>query len=414
MTLQEMYDEMAQLAEEMRLYLEEHENENGELTTEEAETFDRMDKKFTALKEKIDRHERVAKVDNYLSTPITQTILPQPGAMGGGWIIGSPIPKGAKNMSRKISAGISGESYRREFIGAIRDNFRHAVTNSYLREGALPQGGYLVPEELDSQIVSALEGANVMRQLCRVILTASDHRIPIVASKPAATWTAEGEALTFSNETFNQVTLEAYKLSVGLKISNDLLQDSFFDLENHIIKECVAAIANTEEQAFLLGTGNGQPQGLLTAIDANTDAVITTSGTEITADDLIQLEYSLNRPYRKSACFVTSDNAMAQIRRLKDSTGNFLWTPSLAEGEPGRLLGYPCHTSQFMPPARSGAMAICFGDMSAAYTIADRGARQIQPLRELFAVEDISAFIVRERVDGRLVDDKAVKALRVK
>lgn len=317
-------------------------------------------------------------------------------------------------MTRKHFTGISGADYQRELISAIRDNFRNAVTNTYLREGSDVNGGYTLSSEMDSQIISKLEGANIMRQLARVITTASEHKITVVASKPAATWTAEGEALQFSNETFGQVVLSAYKLSVGLKISNDLLQDSYYPLEQHIIDECSAALANSEEQAFLLGTGGNQPTGLLTSISTVADASITTTGAEISADDIIALEYSLSRPYRKSAVFITSDSAMAQIRRLKDADSRFIFEPSLQENEPSRILGYPIYTSQFMPPARSGAIALIFGDISAAYTIADRGNRSIQPLRELFAVEDISAFILRERIDGKLINPDAVRVLTVK
>lgn len=414
MTLQEMYDEMAQLVEEMRQYLDEHEDENGELTIEEAETFDRMNQKVTALKKKIDHHEKVAKVDNYLSEQITPTILNQPGSMGGGWNIPTSDPftkiSGGKNYMRHHTS----DRYRREFIGAIRDHFSTAVTNSYLREGALPKGGYLVPTELDAQIVSALEDNNVMRKLCRVINTQSDHKINIVASKPSASWTSEGESLNFSNEEFSQITLEAYKLSIGLKISNELLQDSFYDLENHIVDECSAALANAEESAFLLGDGNGKPKGILVSIDANSDAVITTTNSDISADDIINLEYALSRPYRKNAVFITSDSTLAKIRRMKDSTGNFIWSPSLVENEPSLLLGHPIYTSQFMPPPRSGAISIIFGDMQKAYTIADRGTRSIQALHELFAQEDISAYILRQRCDGKLTDASAVKALKVK
>lgn len=411
MTLEELHAELARLVEEMRSFLDEHEDEEGNLTPEEAATYDRMNQKVTALSKKIKRHESIAKVDNYLSQPASKPILDNPNAFGNGWTIGE---SSIKNYGGKTMRQVTSDRYRREFLGAIRDHFQTAVTNSYLREGALPKGGYLVPTELDAQIVSALEDNNIMRQLCRVINTQSDHKINIVASKPAASWTAEGESLNFSDETFSQVVLEAHKLSTGLKISNELLEDAYYDIEAHIVNECSNALANAEEQAFLLGDGNGKPTGLLVSIDADSDSVITTTGAELTCDDIIALEYKLSRPYRKSASFIASDSAMEQIRRLKDSTGNFIWSPSLVENEPPRLLGHPIYTSQFMPPARSGAIAIVFGDMQQAYTIADRGNRTIQPLRELFAVEDISAYILRQRVDGKLVDAQAVKALKIK
>lgn len=409
MTLEELHAELARLIEEMRRYLDEHEDENGELTEEEAATYDRMNQKVTALKKKIERHEGIAKVDNYLSQPTSKPILTNPNAYGGGW----DVPTSDKNIGGRTMRPSTSNIYRQEFIGAIRDNFRNAVTNSFLREGALPQGGYLVPTELDEKIVAHLEEENVMRQLCRVITTQSDHKIDIVASKPAATWTAEGASVNFSNEEFGQIVLEAFKLTCAIKISNELLQDSFYDIESHIIEQFTNAIANAEEQAFILGDGNGKPTGLLTSVDEMEDAIITTSAPEITCDDLISLEYALPRAYRKNAVFLTNDATLAQIRRLKDSTENFIWTPSLAEGEPARLLGYSIYTTPFMPPARSGAIGIIFGDLRAAYCIADRGNRTFQPLTERFADEDCVAFIMRQRCDGKLVDGHAVKALRI-
>ena len=321
---------------------------------------------------------------------------------------------GGTQMKSKNFVGISGEQYHREFIAAIRDGFKFAVTNNILREGAMTQGGYLVPTELDEKIFSVLEENNVMRQIARVITTQSSHRIPIVASKPTATWTAEGDALTFSDETFGEVTLDAYKISCGLKISRELLEDAYFDVQAHIIEQCGNALARSEEESFILGDGVGKPTGLLTSIDGIADAVITTTGAEITTDDLITLEYTLPRPYRKTAVWLTSDAAIAQIRKLKDSTGNFIWTPALAESENPRLLGYPIYTSAYMPPPRSGAISIIFGDMKLGYVIGDRGGRTLQALHETFAVEDCSAYILRQRVDGKLVDASAVKALRLK
>ena len=380
-------------------FYDSHVDKDSTMTAKDAATY----KKMTEETERVNK-ELKAELEKPTTAPIRD-------AVGCGF--GDDFTGGTQ-MAGKNFTGISGNEYRREFVNAIRDGFKFAVTNDILRTGALPQGGYLLPIELDERIFSALEENNCMRQICRVITTQSSHRIPVVASKPTATWTAEGDALIFSDESFSEVTLDAYKISCGLKISRELIEDAAFDVEAHIVDQCSNAIARSEEESFIIGDGNGKPTGLLTSLNGISDAVITTTGTDITTDDLINLEYELPRAYRKAAVWLCSDAAIAQIRRLKDSTGNFIWSPQLSENEPAKILGYKVFTSPFMPPPRSGAISVIFGDLQQAYTIGDRGGRTLQALHELFAVEDISAFILRERVDGKLVDDKAVKGLRLK
>ena len=405
MSLQEMYDELAQLVEEMRLYLDEHEDENGELTTEEAETFDRMNKKVTALKKKIDRHERVANVDNYLSTPITQPILNQPGSMGGGWNI--PTSSGVTNGK----VGRASDEYRQAALTAIRTKFRH-ISND-LSGNTDASGGYLLPTEWDTRLIQTLQDECVMRLLGTSITTSGEHKINIAATKPAATWVAEGGALNFGNGTFNQVSLDAHKVHVGILVTEELLADNAFNLENYILEQFGLAIANAEEQAFISGSGTGQPTGFLTTLAADTDAFIQTKGADISADDVLDLVYSLPRPYRKKAAFLVNDATMAKIRKFKDSTQNYLWTPSFTAGEADRLLGYPVYTSAYMPVATSGNFALAFGDFS-YYNIADRGTRSFQELRELYAGNGMVGYLMKERVDGILIDNSAIRALQIK
>ena len=400
-----MYDELAQLVEEMRQYLDEHEDENGELTTEEAETFDRMNKKVTALKKKIDRHERVAKVDNYLSTPITQPILNQPGSMGGGW----NIPTGNGVTNGKV--GRASDEYRQAALTAIRTKFRH-ISND-LSGNTDASGGYLIPAEWDTRLIQTLQDECIMRSLGTSITTSGEHKINIAATKPAATWVSEGGALTFGNGTFDQVSLDAHKVHVGILVTEELLADNAFNLESYILEQFGLAIANAEEDAFINGTGTGQPTGFLTTLAADTNAFIQTKGADISSDDVLDLVYSLPRPYRKKAAFLVNDATMAKIRKFKDSTQNYLWTPSFTAGEADRLLGYPIYTSAYMPVATSGNFALAFGDFS-YYNIADRGTRSFQELRELYAGNGMVGYLMKERVDGILIDNSAIRALQIK
>ena len=262
-------------------------------------------------------------------------------------------------------------------------------------------------------MIDTLQEENVIRTLGTSITTSGEHKINIAATKPAALWVAEGGAMTFGNGTFKQVSLDAHKIHVGILVTEELLNDNAFNLENYIIDQFGRAIANAEEDAFINGTGTGQPTGFLTTIAGDANSYITTKGADISADDVVDLVYKLPRPYRKDAVFLTNDATLAKIRKFKDSTQNYIWSPSFVAGEPDRLLGFPVYTSAYMPAGTSGNFALAFGDFS-YYNIADRGVRSFQELRELYAGNGMVGFLMKERVDGILVDTSAIRALQIK
>lgn len=223
----------------------------------------------------------------------------------------------------------------------------------------------------------------------------------------------EGGQLTFSDATFDQITIDAYKLAVGVKITNELLYDNAFGLESYIINEFGKALGNAEEDAFLNGDGNKKPLGLFHKNGGATADVTTSAAGKIDTDDILNLIYALKRPYRKEAKFIMNDATIAEIRKLKDNNGAYLWQPSVTLNEPDRLLGYPIYTSAYAPAIKAGDPAIAFGDFS-YYNIADRGTRSFQELKELYAETDITGFIAKERVDGKLILPEAVYLLTVK
>ena len=125
------------------------------------------------------------------------------------------------------------------------------------------------------------------------------------------------------------------------------------------------------------------------------------------------LVYSLKRPYRKNASFIVNDQTLASIRKLKDANGAYFWQPSYQMGEPDRLLGYPVYSSAYMPAVEAGKTVIAFGDYS-YYNIGDRGTRALQELKELFAGNGMVGYVMKERVDGKLVLEEAVQTLKMK
>ena len=399
MELQEMYDELAQLVEEMRQYLDEHEGDDETLSVEESETYDKMEKKATALRKKIERREKLSKVDAELRAPQGKPILNNPG---------EGVQKFNFSASKSKRAS---EEYRQSALNAIRSKFR--VVSNDLSSTPDTSGGYLIPAEWDTRLIKTLEEENVMRALGTSITTSSEHKINIVATKPTAAWTAEGQAMTFGNGTFTQVTLDAHKVTIGILVTEELLADNAFDLENYIVEQFGKGIANAEENAFINGTGTGQPTGFLTTIAANTDMYITTAGNNPTADEIMDLTYKLPRPYRKNAVFLVNDSTLALLRKFKDTSQRYLWEESYQAGEPSRLMGYPIYTSAYMPTLASGNFSIAFGDFS-YYNIADRGERSFQELRETYITSGLVGFLMKERCDGVLIDTSAVRAIKIK
>lgn len=295
------------------------------------------------------------------------------------------------------------KAYKDAMLEALRSKFRRV--SDILQEGVDTDGGYLVPEEYDSRLIEVLEEENIVRSLATVIETSGSHKINIAATNPAAAWVDEGQALTFGGATFKQVLLDAHKLHVAIKVTEELLNDNAFNLDDYIVRQFGKALANAEEDAFLNGDGSGKPTGIFHQTNGGTFAVEVTA---IKSDDLINLVHALKRPYRKSAAFIINDKLIATIRKLKDNNGAYIWQQSYQEGEPDRLLGYPIYTSAFAPEDK-----VAFGDYS-YYNIGDRGTRSFQELTELFAGNGMIGYVAKERVDGKLILPEAVQILSIK
>ena len=259
-----------------------------------------------------------------------------------------------------------------------------------------------------------MEEANQLRGICRVIRTSyGDRKIPVVASKGSASWVDEEGAIPESDDTFGQMTLGAYKVATMVKVSEELLADSVFDLEGYMSEQFGRRIGDKEEEAFLTGNGSGKPTGILHSTGGADIGLTSAATTAITADELIDLVYSLRGPYRKRAVFVMNDSTIKLIRKLKDGEGQYLWKPGILENAPDTILGHRILTSQFMPAATAANKPIAFGDFS-HYWVADRQGRTFKRLNELFAVNGQVGFLSSQRVDGKLILSEAIKVLQMK
>lgn len=391
MTINELREKRNQAWEAAKAFVETKRDKDGLLSDEDAKTYAQMEKKVQDYGAEIERMEAMTAMDAQLSKPTSSPITEKP-------------MNSKPTTDKKAQSFRASDAYRTGMLTALRTNFRQV--SNVLQEGVDADGGYLVPEEYDSRLVKALTGENIMRSLGNVITTSGQHKINIAATAPAAAWIEEGGALSFGDATFDQILLDAHKLHVAIKVTEELLYDNAFKLEEHILEEFGKALANAEEDAFLNGTGVGQPLGLFA--ETGGGQVANTLTAALKSDDLVQLVYDLKRPYRKSAAFIMNDKTIAQIRKLKDNNGAYIWQPSYQAGEPDRILGYAVYTSAYAPED-----AIAFGDYS-YYNIGDRGTRSFKQLNELFAGNGMIGFVAKERVDGKLILPEAVQILKLK
>ncbi|MBP0982057.1 MAG: phage major capsid protein [Oscillospiraceae bacterium] len=389
MTINEMLKNRADLLGQMRNFIDTHEDKQGKLSADDSATYANMEKEFDALTDSINRAQRAQQREAELAKPVASPLTGRPYTAGD-------IPADKK--------GRASDEYKNAMLTAMRTNFRQI--SNILQEGVDADGGYLVPVEYDSRLIEVLEDENIMRTLATKITTSGEHKINIAATKPAAAWIEEGGQLSFGDATFDQTILDAFKLHVAIKVTEELLYDSAFDLENYILTQFGKALANAEEDAFLNGDGVGKPIGIFDA--AKGGQVANTLTAALKSDDILELVHDLKRPYRKNASFIMNDATLMQIRKFKDTNGAYIWQPSYQLGEPDRLLGYAVHTSAYAP-----LDAISFGDYR-YYNIGDRGVRSFKQLNELFAGNGMIGFVAKERVDGKLILPEAVKILKMK
>lgn len=391
----ELREKRAKVWEEAKAFLDSKRGKDGLISPEDAAIYEKMEEEVVNLGKEVERLERQASIDIELSKAINSPLTSR--------------PLGAE----KTKTGRASDEYKDAFWKVMRNKHNLEVQNA-LQIGTDSEGGYLVPDEFERTLVDALLEENIFRSLAKVITTSSgDRKIPVVASKGTASWIDEEGLIPESDDSFGQVSIGAYKLATMIKVSEELLNDSVFNLESYIAKEFARRIGSKEEEAFFIGDAVGKPTGIFHSTGGAELGVTAASSTAITFDELMDLFYSLRSPYRKNATFVTNDSTVKLIRKLKDGNGQYLWQPSVQAGQPDTILNRPVKTSSYVPTAQAGAKTVAFGDFG-YYWVADRQGRSFQRLNELFAATGQVGFRATQRVDGKLILPEAIKVLQQK
>ena len=398
MTITELREKRAKTWSAMENFLDSQRNDQGVLSEEDDAIYTKMEKEFESYTNEIKRMERKDAIEAELNKPVSTPLTAKPMV--------------AKDEEENV--GRKSKAYKKSFWNAMRAKAVRPDVMNALQIGSDTEGGYLVPDEYEKTLVESLEEENLFRKIAKVITTSSgDRKIPVVATKGTASWVDEEGTINESDDAFSQVSIGAYKLGTLIKVSEELLNDSVFNLESYISKEFARRIGNKEEDAFFNGDGVGKPIGIFNATGGAEVGVTAASSTAITADELIDLFYSLKAPYRKNAVWVLNDATIKAIRKLKDNNGNYLWQPALTANTPDTILGRPVFTSSYVPTIAAGAKTIAFGDFS-YYWVADRQSRSFKRLNELYAATGQVGFVATQRVDGKLILPEAIKVLAQK
>lgn len=285
-------------------------------------------------------------------------------------------------------------------------------------------GGYLVDPQTSEAIQGVLHSAASLRQVANVVsVEATSYDVLVDTTDVGSGWVTETGALSeTSTAAMDRISIPLFELAALPKASQRLLDDSAFDIEAWLAERIADKFARSEAAAFVLGNGSDKPTGFLSHTKVaqaswswdNLGYIATgqDAGFDLNdpADALVDLVYALGARYRANGTFVMNSKTAGAVRKLKDAEGRFLWSDSLAAGEPARLMGYPVLLAEDMPDIASDSFAIAFGDFHAGYTIAERP--DLRVLRDPFSAKPHVLFYATKRVGGDVTDFAAIKLLK--
>ena len=295
--------------------------------------------------------------------------------------------------------------YERNFWDAMRghpgaigmaENGRDVGTNTYL-----------LPASAAARLSKAIEDESLFRQIGTSFQAYhSGYHIYTRDCNDLAMFVPEGGEIPLYEgmQDFSTLPVDSWKLAVFVKYAEDFIRDASFDMEQHLIRRFARNFGRAETNAFINGTGEQEPTGILNDTNGADVALTTTS---ITYDDMISLYFSAKPEYRSRGVWLMNDETAMALRKLKDADGNYLWNNATET-----ILGKPVMISEFMPSAEAGSKPVAFGDFS-YYWVIDRRPVSTRPLVEKFALYGQIGYLALEFLDGKLIRSDAVKVLQM-
>ena len=322
-------------------------------------------------------------------------------------------------------AGVGDSVELKGFVDGYLRNGRESELKS-MTVGSLADGGYDVPTQIDQMIAARIKALSPIRSIAQVVQTGtSNYRKLVSLGTTNSGWVAESTTrIETASAKFAQVAPPIGELYANPSASQQMLDDAAFNLESWIADEIAREFARAEGAAFVSGTGSSQPLGFLAGPVSNGNDATRTFGTlqflisgnasgfDPSPDlKLIDLVMALKPAHRQGATWVMNAGTLAQIRKLKDATGAYLWQPGLVAGQPDRLLGYPVIEASDMPDVAAGAFPIAFGNFTNGYLIVERTSTRI--LRDPYSNKPFVNFYATRRIGGQVLDSDAIKLLKI-
>lgn len=273
-------------------------------------------------------------------------------------------------------------------------------------------GGYLAPVDYVREIIKSVTEVSPIRSLVRVRQTASKSiQLPKRTGQFAAQWVAEqGTRSETDGLRYGLMEIPTHELYALIDISQQNLEDSAFNIESEISFEATEQFAVAEGAAGVNGNGVGKPEGFMVA--AGVPEVVSGSGAVITADSLFTLKYAIKTAYARNATFVMNRTTLGSVRKMKDTTGAYLWQPGIALGRPNTIDGDPYVELPDMVSEAANTYPVAYGDFARAYTLVDR--IQMSLLRDPYtqATSGNIRFIFRRRLGGQVTLGEAIAKLK--
>ena len=393
MTIKEKKEKRAGLVNQMRSLLNTASAAKRDLNADEQTTYSNLEKDVDNLGREVDREDRLAVVENELRNRKDHNYRPG-------------------NAEDVVEGKRNSKEYRNAIFNQYARFGKNGLTSEHvnvLTVGNDVDGGYLVPEEFETQLTENLVNADPIRAGATVIRTASDRNIPIETDAGSFGYVGESGTYGTSDPQVGRAVLSAFKSGGIVKVSEELLQDSAFAIEPYLLRVASRRYNALEQTGFAAGTGSGQPLGIFATTSVGGTSVVTTTGAvsasaAITADNIMDTYHALARAYRDNATFITSDTMVKMLRKLKTGVSGdntYLWQPGLSAGQPDRLLGRPVLVSDGAPTPAVSVASLAFIDLS-YYMVVDRLGMSMQVLKELYAATGQVGFKFSKRTDGRM------------
>jgi len=374
------FTQRADLLKQLRAFADAH----PEMTDEQVTEYTALEASYEKIDASIKRTEALTAREESMKAPTTTPMVPE-----------------------TVASVVNSEEYVAGFdaflAGRDMTQFRAQMT-----EGVDAEGGYIVPESYQAMVVAKLNIMGRTRGISNVIGTDSTLNIPVEGDAPTFAWIDEGNAYGLTQSTFGNTVLNAWKLGGIIKVSEELLQDNMIDFDSYMSGQIAKGIDKGEATAFATGDGVKKPTGYATTATAGPSST-TAAAAAVTADEIIDIYYDLKEEYRDGATWRMTDKTEKAIRKLKNSDGDYLYAPSMNEGERATLLATPIVIDNSMAELGTGNKFIVIGNFS-YYQIGDRGGMSIQRLNEKYADEGFVGIKVYKRVDGKVTLAEAFNA----